>query len=234
MPDNNPILENRPDCHQTLYHRKSIRAFRSDPVSRETMERILAAAARSPSSTNTQPWRVRVLTGTARQRLTDAVLVFRAANPGVENWGYTYYPQHLGEPYLGRRRKLGWDMYGLLGITRADTDRIQAQHNRNFMFFDAPVGLIFTIDRNLERGSWLDYGLFIQSLAIAADEEGLGTCLQGAWVAHADIVASTMAFAPNEQLVCGLALGHPDLDAPVNRLCSERAPVADFAMFMDE
>ena len=222
------------DVYEALYRRKSVRAFRSDPPSRTVIERILAGAARAPSGTNIQPWQVRVLTGAARQRLVDTVLAFRSANPGVENWAYAYYPTIWREPYLARRRKVGWDLYGLLGITRSASARIGAQHNRNFAFFDAPVGLIFTIDDDLERGSWLDYGLFIQSFALAAEAEGLGTCIQACWAAHADIVARTLSCAANEKIVCGVALGYPDHNSPVNQLTTERAPVADFTSFLDE
>lgn len=221
------------DVYEALRQRKSIRSFRPDPVSRATIARILTAAARAPSGTNIQPWQVRVLTGSARQRLVDAVLAFRAANPGVEKWAYPYYPAQWKEPYLARRRKVGWDLYGLLGIKRSDSDLIRAQHNRNFTFFDAPVGLIFTIDCDLERGSWLDYGMFIQSLALAAVAEGLGTCAQACWVGHADIVARTLAFTANEQLVCGVALGYPDWDSPVNQLTTERAALDEFVTFVD-
>ncbi len=228
LPEASPL-----DVYAALHQRKSIRAFRPDPVPRAAIERILAAAARSPSGTNIQPWQVRVLTGAARARLVDAVLTFRKANPGVENWEYPYYPAKWKEPYLGRRRKVGWDLYALLGITRADKERIAAQHNRNFTFFDAPVGLIFSIDGDLERGSWLDYGMFIQSLLLAAEAEGLATCPQACWVGHADIVAETLSFAANERLVCGVALGFPDADAVVNQLCTERAPLADFVTFVD-
>ena len=224
----------RLDVFEALYQRKSIRAFLPDPVPRASVERILAAAAHAPSGTNTQPWHVRVLTGAARQRLVDAVLAFRTANPGVEHWAYSYYPKKWQEPFLGRRRKVGWDLYGLLGITRTESERIRDQHNRNFSFFDAPVGLMFTIERELELGSWLDYGMFIQSLALAAEADGLGTCLQAAWTAHADIVSSVLALPPNEQLVCGLALGYSDRNAVVNSLHTERAAVAEFATFIDE
>jgi nitroreductase len=221
------------DVYEALRQRKSIRAYRPDPVSRATIERILAAAGRAPSGTNIQPWRVRVVTGAARARLVDAVLSFRIANPGVEKWNYPYYPAKWKDPYLARRRKVGWDLYGLLGIGRADKAQIAAQHNRNFTFFDAPVGLIFSIDNDLERGSWLDYGMFVQSVLLAAEAEGLATCPQACWVGHADIVAETLSFAPNERLVCGVALGFPDADAVVNRLRTERAPLADFVTFVD-
>ena len=235
MTDISPQKQDTPSqgIYEILYRRKSIRAFRPEPVPRQIIERILTAAARAPSGTNTQPWQVRILTGAARQRLVDAVLSFRNEHPGVEKWGYDYYPKKWKEPYLARRRKLGLDMYALLGIARGEEQRMLEQLNRNFAFFDAPVGMIFSIDRDLERGSWLDYGMFIQSIALAAEGEGLSTCLQGFWVAHADIVADTLAFRPEEELVCGLALGYSDPDAPINRLCSERAPLADFASFLD-
>jgi nitroreductase len=226
---------NRPlGVYEALYQRKSIRAFRPDPVPRAVIERILAAASRAPSGTNIQPWRVRVLTGAARQRLSDAVLAYRAAHPGVEHWGYAYYPAKWQEPYLGRRRKIGWDMYGLLGIGRTEPERMLAQQNRNFTFFDAPVGLMFTIETELEHGSWLDYGMFLQSVALAAEAEGLGSCLQACWVAHADVVSETLSLAPNELLLCGLALGYVDLEAPVNRLQTERAGVDQFVRFIDD
>ncbi|MEI7612266.1 MAG: nitroreductase [Betaproteobacteria bacterium] len=219
--------------YEALYQRKSIRAFLPTPVPRDKIERILAGASRAPSGTNIQPWRVRVLTAEARQRLVDAVLSFRSASPGVEHLGYQYYPAKWQEPYLSRRRKVGWDMYGLLGIGRADSEQIQAQQNRNFTFFDAPVGIVFSIEAELERGSWLDYGMFLQSLTLAAEAEGLGTCLQACWVSHADVVASTLSFAANERLVCGLALGYPDPDAPVNRLTTERAALDEFVTFLE-
>lgn len=232
---NNPTPPAAPHLgvHAALYQRKSIRAFCPEPVPRPVIERILAAAARAPSGTNIQPWRVRVVSGAARARLVDAVMAFRTANPGVEKWAYPYYPAKWKEPYLGRRRKVGWDLYGLLGIKRSDGDLIAAQHNRNFTFFDAPVGLIFSIDSELERGSWLDYGMFIQSLLLAAEAEGLGTCPQACWVGHADIVARTLGFAADEQLVCAVALGYPDRDATVNQLTTERAALEEFVTFID-
>lgn len=220
--------------YDALYQRKSIRAFLPDPVPRPVIERILSAASRAPSGTNIQPWRVRVLSGAARQRLVDAVLAFRAAQPGVEDWGYPYYPVEWCEPYLSRRRKVGWDLYGLLGIGRSEKARIEAQQNRNFVFFDAPVGLVFSIEDVLQQGSWLDYGMFIQSIALAAQAEGLGSCIQACWVAHANVVASELAFEPNERLVCAMALGYPDRSAQVNRLSTERVALSELARFLEE
>lgn len=234
MTDTAPRSRPALDVIDAIYQRKSIRAFLPDPIPREQIERLLAAAARAPSGTNTQPWKVRVLTGAARQRLVDAVLDHRQAHPDGENWGYQYYPKKWREPYLARRRKVGWDLYGLLGLTRDDVAGMRRQHDRNFRFFDAPVGLIMTIDRDLEVGSWLDYGLFLQTLALAAEGEGLGTCLQACWAAHADIVESTLEIPPEERVVCGVALGHPDPGQIENTLQTERAPVAEFARFIED
>ncbi len=219
---------------EALHKRKSIRAYRPDPVPRATLERILAAAARAPSGNNIQPWKVRVLTGNRLATLTRAVTDFRATHPGTENWAYDYYPATWREPYLTRRRKVGWDMYGLLGITRADKDRIRAQHDANFTFFGAPVGIIVTLDRDLSRGSWVDCGMFLQSLALAATGEGLGCCLQAAWVAHADLVGEVLALEEGEMVVCGMALGWADASAVINGLESEREPLASFVTFLDD
>jgi len=219
--------------YDALYGRKSVRAFLPDPVPRPAIERILAAAARAPSGNNVQPWRVRVLQGAARDRLVAAVLAFRAAHPSQESWGYQYYPSQWRQPYLARRRKVGWDMYGLLGIAKTDTEAMRRQMDLNFRFFDAPVGLLFTVDKHLELGSWIDCGMFVQSVALAAQAEGLGTCLQAAWVAHADIVGQTVGLGEDERLVCGMALGHPDANAPVNRLVTERAALEEFVIFED-
>jgi len=216
------------DVSEALVSRRSIRAFRPDPVPPETIERILRLAAHAPSGSNIQPWKVLVLTGAARQRLVDAVLDVRR-DPAAEGKQYEYYPTRWREPYQGRRRKLGWDLYGLLGIQRGETEKMRAQHDRNFLFFDAPVGLIFTIDRDLELGSWLDYGMFVQSVMLAARAEGLDTCAQGAWVYHHDAVRRALPIGDDEMIVCGMALGYADPDAPVNGLRAEREDPGVFA-----
>lgn len=229
-----PPLPALPQVYDALYRRTSVRAFCPDPIDRPRIERILAAAARAPSGTNTQPWKVRVLTGAAKDRLVRAVLEFRAAQPGVENWVYPYYPSRWRDPYLARRRAVGWDLYGLLGIQKGDADKMRAQHDANFRFFDAPVGMILTIDRDLGQGSWLDYGLFLQSLALAAVAEDLGTCLQAAWAAHGDLVSQVLGIPADEVVVCGVALGKPDPMAVINSLKTSRATVDQFTSFQDE
>jgi nitroreductase len=190
---------------------------------------ILAVASRAPSGTNVQPWRVHVLAGEARERFCDAIVAAFAA--GENNPEFAYYPTKWFEPYLARRRKVGWDLYGLLGIGRADKARMHAQHARNYRYFDAPVGMIFTVHRDLEEGSLIDYGMFLQNVMVAARARGLDTSPQAAWMEFPRQVAAALALPPEERLVCGMALGHADPGAPENRLVTEREPVAGFATF---
>jgi len=215
--------------------RRSIRAFLPQAVPRAVIEEILGVAARAPSGTNTQPWNVHVLTGAALQRLSAAI--FAACRDPQElarhKNEYDYYPPKWVEPYLGRRRKVGWDLYGLLGIGRADKDRIEAQHQRNYRFFDAPVGLMFSIDRVMAQGSWLDYGMFLQNIMIAARARGLDTCPQAAFVQFHEIIRAELAIAADRAIVCGMSLGHADPDRIENTLVTEREPVASFARFCD-
>lgn len=216
--------------------RRSIRAFLPDPVPRATIERLLDVARRAPSGTNTQPWQVYVLTGAARQRLSAAVL--QAHDDPVElarhAEEYDYYPHQWVSPFIERRRKVGWDLYGLLGISKTDRRAMHAQHGRNYGFFDAPVGLMFTIDRVLAQGSWLDYGMFLQNLMVAARAHGLDTCPQAAFTRFHKIVAEHLALPPNEMLVCGMALGYADESRIENSLVTEREPVATFTRFIDD
>ena len=143
--------------------RHSVRAFLPEPVARETIEDILRVAARAPSGTNTQPWQVHVLTGAAKEGLTrDILAAFDDAVARAEHQeAYVYYPTEWRSPYVDRRRKVGWDLYALLNIGKADKARMHTQHGRNYAFFGAPVGLFFTIDNVMQQGSWLDYGMFL-------------------------------------------------------------------------
>jgi len=215
--------------------RRSIRAYLPTPVPRETIEAILTAAARAPSGTNTQPWKVTVLTGEALRRLGDAVTAVHddPALLAAQKEEYDYYPRQWVSPYIDRRRKVGWDLYSLLGIGKTDKARMHAQHGRNYRFFDAPVGLIFTIDRILERGSWLDYGMFLQNVMVAARARGLDTCPQAAFTTFHAVIARELALPENEMLVCGMALGHADPQAIENSLVTEREPLSGFVRFAD-
>jgi len=216
-----------------ILSRRSVRSFLDRPVPREVVEDILDVARRAPSGTNTQPWKVCVLTGEARQRLTRRILEAfdDPAHDASHVAEYRYYPIQWTSPYLERRRKVGWDLYGLLGIARGDKARMHAQHARNFAFFGAPVGMIFSIDRLLERGSWLDYGMFLQNVMVAARARGLDTCPQAAFAPYHRIIADELRLPDGEMVVCGMSLGYADRSAPENRLRTEREGVAGFARF---
>ncbi|HEY4374496.1 MAG TPA: nitroreductase [Burkholderiales bacterium] len=226
---------------RALLTRRSVRGFLPTPVAREQVEGILHAAARAPSGTNIQPWKVYVLTGGAKQKLSAAVLAAHEEDYARKKRGeaplhqetYFYYPRQWFEPYLARRRKLGWDLYGLLGIGKTDYDKMHAQHGRNYEFFGAPVGMIFTIDRRLEQGSWLDYGMFIENVMIAARGRGLDTCPQQAFAAFHGIIREHLKLPEDEVVVCGMSLGYEDKAATANQLKTERAAVADFTTFLE-
>lgn len=211
--------------------RASIRAFLPTPVPRETIERILAAASYAPSGSNMQPWKVRVVAGDVRDRLIEAVSAEHDAGR-VQERDFKYYPDPFPEPYLTRRRATGWGLYGTLGIAKGDKEAMHRQHGRNFLLFDAPVGLVFTIDNTLEMGSWLDYGTFLQNIMVMARGLGLHTCPQAAWCSFHTTVKQVLDIPEDEIVVCGMALGHADPDAVENTYRPVREPVADFTRFM--
>ena len=219
--------------------RMSARAFTSQPVDRTVIEHLLQVASRAPSGTNCQPWRVYVLQGASQAQLVEQVCTAHdaiRANPAlaaeyVEE--YDYYPQKWISPYIDRRRENGWGLYGLLGIGKADKDKMHAQHQRNFRFFDAPVGLMFTMDRAMGRGSLVDYGAFLQSIMVAARGHGLHTCPQAAWNGFAKIILPHIGAGPDEMLVCGMALGYADDAAVVNTFQTPRVPVKDFTTWLE-
>ena len=223
-------IEPRNAVDRAIATRYSVRRFRPEAPPEELVTHILRVAQRAPSGTNMQPWRAHVIVGESKSRLCAAL---HAANetPGDHKQPYAYYPPEFFEPYLSRRRKVGWDLYGLLGIKRGESARMHAQHARNLDFFDAPVGLIFTIDRRLEIGSWLDHGMFLQSVMIAARGHGLDTCPQAAFAPFHAPIRAMLGIPDTETVVCGMALGYADTEAPENGLVSERAPLEDFVSF---
>lgn len=214
--------------------RRSVRRFLSTPVPEALVRDILAVASRAPSGTNMQPWQVRVLAGERREALSRALLAaeHQAATSGQPlKAEYNYYPDPFPPLYLARRRKVGWDLYGALGITKGDKGRMHEQHQRNYLFFDAPVGMVCTIDRALEIGSWLDYGMFLQNVAVAARARGLDTCMQAAFARMHTVLRAELAIPDTQVVVCGMSLGYADTDAPENCFEVERAPVDQFAKF---
>ena len=220
---------------EAITSRHSIRAFLPTPVPRETIETILAVASRAPSGTNTQPWHVAVLTGAALQSLSMKLVA--AYDDPVERARHTeeyaYYPTEWKSPFIDRRRKVGWDLYGLLGIAKTDKERMHAQHRRNYEFFGAPVGFMFTIDRIMRQGSWLDFGMFLQNVMVAARGRGLDTCPQAAFTPFHRLITEAIGIPDDQQLVCGMSLGVRDDDAIENTLVTEREPVTSFARFLD-
>ncbi|AKU24189.1 nitroreductase [Massilia sp. NR 4-1] len=215
--------------------RRSIRAFLPTPLAREDIEQILQVAARAPSGTNVQPWRVHVLTGAAKAELSRRILAayHDPQQAATHTEPYAYYPRQWVAPYIDRRRKVGWDLYALLGLTREDKAGMAAQHGRNYAFFDAPVGLIFTIDNIMEQGSWLDYGMFLQNIMVAARGRGLDTCPQAAFTQYHRIISEYLRLPDNETVVCGMALGYADPSKIENTLVTERVPVAEFVKFAE-
>jgi nitroreductase len=222
-----------------LTSRRSVRAFTSQPVDCAKVAHILEVASRAPSGTNCQPWRVTVLQGASRDVLVEKVCAAHdalRADPALASHyveEYDYYPAQWVSPYIERRRENGWGLYGLLGIGKGDKDQMHAQHQRNFRFFDAPVGLMFTLDRVMGRGSLVDYGAFLQSIMVAARAQGLHTCAQAAWNGFSKIILPHIGAAESEMLVCGMALGYADEAAVVNRFNTPRVAVNDFTRWLD-
>lgn len=206
--------------------RRSVRSFLPTPVNAETVRAILAAASRAASGTNIQPWLVHVVTGTARQRLAEAVLA--AAEAGEQSLEYEYLAAGMKEPWLSRRRQIGYKLYEIYGIDRSDYAARKAVMLRNYEFFGAPVGIFFTMDRQHALGTWLDCGMFMQNVMIVARAYGLETCPQQAWCDYGTVVHRELAIPDDHILLSGMALGFIDEQAAVNKLRSPREPVENF------
>ena len=219
--------------------RMSARAFTQQAVPRELIAELLAQASRAPSGTNTQPWKVYVLQGHSRDSLVEKVCAahdeVRAHPEKAAEYRepYDYYPEKWVSPFIDRRRENGWSLYGLLGITKGDKDKMHAQHQRNYRFFDAPIGLMFTLDKVMGRGSLVDYGMFLQTLMLAARGMGLHTCPQAAWNGFGSIILPHIGAGDNEMLVCGMALGYADDSQIVNTFRTPRETVASFTHWLE-
>ena len=215
--------------------RRSVRGFLPTPVPQETILEILDVAAHAPSGTNVQPWHVIVVTGAKKEALSRE-LIETALDPQKDaehTQEYAYYPEKWIPPYIERRRKVGYDLYGLLGIPKGDRAKMNRQFAKNYAFFDAPVGLFFTIDRIMGQGSWLDYGMFLENVMLAARARGLDTCAQAAFIKYHRIVTRHLEITPQQQLVCGMSLGYEDQGKIENSLRTEREPAAKFTRFLE-
>ena len=230
MPDlNRPA----PDVFEAARTRRSIRAYKPVPVPRETLREIVAVARHAPSGSNIQPWRVHVLTGKSLKRVGDAIKhAFLTDEPGHAR-DYEYYTDPVFEPYLARRRQCGWGLYGTLDIGRGDYGKSKAYRARHYEFFGAPAGLVFTIDRKLEKGSWLDYGMFLQTIMLAARARGLHTCAEASIASYPDVVRRELSLTSDWVVICGMALGYADPEAIVNTYQPRRIELDEYATFLD-
>ena len=234
-----PSAANAAIVDAAITSRMSARAFTQQAVSRDVITDILQVASRAASGTNTQPWKTYVLQGNSRDALVEKVCAAHdaiRANPDLATEyreEYDYYPEKWVSPYIDRRRENGWGLYGLLGIGKGDKDKMHLQHQRNYKFFDAPVGLMFTMDRVMGRGSLVDYGMFLQSIMVAARGRGLHTCPQAAWNGFGKIILPHIGAGADEMLVCGMALGYADTTDIVNTFHTPRVPVPEFTHWLD-
>ncbi len=219
------------DVLDAIQSRKSIRAFKPDPVPKETIDKILEISQRAPSGTNTQPWHVYVCTGAVKQAITDDVLEMAKAGQGKTYEDFDYYPAKWKDIHNDRRRGVGWSLYNLVGVQKGDREGSARQAMRNFLFFDAPVGIFVTTDSYLTRGSWADTGMYIQTIMLAAKGFGLDTCPQAAWIPYQEPVLKHLGVPHDQSLVTGMSLGWADHDKIENTLISEREAVENVAHY---
>jgi nitroreductase len=222
-----------------MLSRFSNRAFLPKPVEHKLLQNLLQVASRAPSGTNTQPWKVYVLQGAKKDALVDKVVAAHnaiAADPAKAQEykeEYDYYPEKWVSPYIDRRRECGFGLYGVLGLGKGDKAGMHAQHQQNFRFFGAPVGLMFTMDKVMGRGSLVDYGMFLQNIMLAARARGLHTCPQAAWNGFSKIILPHIGAADNELLICGMSLGYADESALVNTFATTRVDAQDFTTWLE-
>lgn len=221
------------DVFDAARTRRSIRAYKADAVPQQVLREIVELGRYAPSGSNIQPWRVHVLTGATLKRVGGAIQrAFIDDEPGHKR-DYDYYTDPVFEPYLARRRECGWGLYGTLGIGRGDHEKSRAYRASNYIFFGAPAGLVFTIDRQLEVGSWLDYGMFLQTLMLAARARGLHTCAEASIASYPDIVRRELGITNDSVVICGMAMGYADTDAVINTFQPKRIAVDEYATFLD-
>lgn len=220
------------DTLEAMRGRRSTRAFLDKPVARDVIESILDAARWAPSGVNTQPWQVAVVSGQTKERISAALLAARQ-NKEPERPDYSYYPKVWDEPYKSRRKAVGVALYAALGIGKDDMSARMKAWNNNYHFFGAPVGLLFFLDRSLAQGSWVDIGMFIENVMLAARAHGLETCPQASLAEYPDLVRGILGVPDTRVLVCGMALGYADAAHPVNRFRTEREPVGTFTSWFE-
>ncbi len=215
---------------EALKNRQSVRAFLEKEVSNEKIERVLRAARHAPSGANTQPWQVAAVSGKKKRELAERMIAaFQSGERGKNE--YSYYPEKWEKPYKERRVACGRQLYAALGIKREDRTRRMEQWTANYRAFGAPVVLFFFMDASLATGSFLDYGMFLQSVMLAALDEGLATCPQAALAEYASLVKDSLGYPQETILLCGMALGYGDYQAEVNSYRTPRVEVEEFTRF---
>ncbi len=218
---------------EAVSQRMSTRAYLDKPVDKDTLISLFEKAQRSPSGGNVQPWRSIVLTGQSKQNMLDVAAGVLAKTPAGEATDRPIYPDNLWEPYRSRRFGVGEAMYAALGIPREDKMARLQWFSRNFRFFEAPVAVMIVIDERMGHGQWAHTGMFMQTLCLLAEEAGLGTCMQECWGILRPTLKDHLGLSDTEMLYCGIALGHPDKDHPVNQMRSDRAPLDEVVDFRD-
>ena len=220
------------DIEEAIRTRKSIRAFKKKPVPIKVIKKILTLASLSPSGSNTQPWNVHVLTGKYLKLFTNETKKEFLSNFNNLSLERLNYMKEYREPYKARRKKVGWDLYSILDIKKGDYKKTKQFHSLNYEFFGAPVGLIFSIEKDLGWMSWLDYGMFMQSITLSARSYGLDTCSQAAWGLVHKKVHNLLKLKKNLTVHCGMALGYGNNKSKVNSLVTERAEINEFCKFL--
>jgi nitroreductase len=220
------------DVYEALISRKSVRAFLNRAVEKEKIVSILKTSKHSPSGVNMQPWLVYVVSGKTKSKI-EAKIIDAFENGEKANMDYAYYPMQWNEPYKSRRKSTGLLMYQTLKIAKDDKEKQKEQWKANYRAFNAPVVLYFFIDSSLEKGSWLDYGMFLQSVMLSATELGLGSCTQASLVEYPDIVREELHVGKDKILLCGMAIGYEDTNAVINSYRTDRVSLEEFTKFYD-
>ena len=220
------------DVLDAIRGRKSIRAFKPDPIPRETLNAVLDVSQRAPSGTNTQPWHTWVCTGAVKDAISKDVLDMAASGGRKGYHDYDYYPAKWKDHHNARRRGVGWGLYGLLGIQKGDKEGSARQGARNFIFFDAPVGIFITVESYLTKGSWADAGMYAQTIMLAAKGYGLDTCPQAAWIPFQEPIRKHLGIPDDHEMITGMSLGYANPDAIENTLVSDREPMEDVVRFV--
>lgn len=231
-------MENYKVLKKVIKTRHSVRAYLDKPVEQSLIEDMLKTASRAPSGTNIQPWQVYVVKGDKLKQIVSKVCTahdaLRDGKKNLEEFPevYDYYPPKWFEPYLGRRRENGFSLYGLLGIERGEKDKMHQQQQENFKFFGAPVGIFFTLHKDLGEGAKMDLAMFMQNFMLAANANGLATCAQAAWNMFHSLVLPILGAGEDEHLTAALALGYEDEEHIINTFKTPRLEVAEFTKFL--